>query len=59
MEFYAMYISLRRYDFVAKMIKNGRWEVKNILVRKWLISRFPGKRNQITGGIIPLVSWLA
>jgi len=34
MEFYAMYISLRRYDFVAKMIKNGRWEVKNILVRK-------------------------
>jgi len=28
-----MYVSLR-YDFVVKVIKNGRWEVKNILVRK-------------------------
>jgi len=29
-----MYVSLRRYDFVVKVIKNGRREVKNSLVRK-------------------------
>jgi len=29
-----MYVSLRRYHFFVKVIKNGRWEVKNGLVRK-------------------------
>jgi len=31
---YAIYVSLRRNDFVVKGIKNGRREVKNSLVRK-------------------------
>jgi len=31
---YVMYVSLRRYDFVAKVINYGRGEVKNSLVRK-------------------------
>jgi len=31
---YGMYISLSRYDFVMKVVKNGNQEVKNILFRK-------------------------
>jgi len=31
---YAVYVSLRRYDFVVKVIKNGHREVKNSLVWK-------------------------
>jgi len=45
-----MYVSLLRYDFVVKMNKNGRREVKKSLVRKQRMSRVPGKRNQILGG---------
>jgi len=29
-----IYVSLRRYSYVAKVINNGRMEVKNSLVRK-------------------------
>jgi len=29
---YAVYVSLRRYDFIVKVIDNGRREVKNSLV---------------------------
>jgi len=29
-----MYVSLGRYDLVAKVINNGRRQVKNILFRK-------------------------
>jgi len=29
-----MYVSLRRYDFVVKVIKNIRREAKNGLIRK-------------------------
>jgi len=31
---YAMYVSLRRYDFVVKIIKNGCRKVKKYFVRK-------------------------
>jgi len=31
---YDMYISLRRYDFVADVINNGHMEIKNSLVWK-------------------------
>jgi len=42
-----MYVSLRRYDFVVKVIKNGRREIKNVEPEKNERSRVPGKRNQI------------
>jgi len=29
-----MYVSLRKYNFVAKVIKNGRTEVKHSFFRK-------------------------
>jgi len=29
-----MYVSLRRYDFVVKVIQNGRREVKNSLFQE-------------------------
>jgi len=48
-----MYVSLHRYTFVAKVINNGRMEVKASLVRKQRMSRVPGRLNQIKGGIIP------
>jgi len=53
-----MYVSLRRYNFIAKVINNGRMEVKNSLVRKLRMSRVPGRRNQTKGGIISYLYWL-
>jgi len=38
-----MYVSLHRYDFVVKVINNGRRAVKNRLVRKQRMSHVPGK----------------
>jgi len=51
-----MYVSLGRYDLVAKVINNGRRQVKNILFRKWPKSHVPGRRNEIKGGIMPCFS---
>jgi len=51
---YDVYVSLGRYDFIVKVIKNGRREVKNSLVQKWRMSRVPGRRNQILSSTTPM-----
>jgi len=50
-----MCVSLRRYDFVVKVIKNGRRHVKNSLVLK---ERMSHVLDQILGCFIPFISRL-
>ena len=47
-----MYVSLRRYSFVAKVINNGHLEVKNKFGLEIADVMCPGRLMQIMGSII-------
>jgi len=56
---YALPVSLRRYDFVVKVIRIGRREEKNHLVWKKRISHVPENCNQILSCFTPFPTRIA